>query len=161
MIESNKCKYLAREPVYGACTVAKCEEEELKIPHQHQRQHHHPQQHHHNAAATNSNTNDYNDSDNDNDNDNDMKQLQNDDSHYSNGNGMDHIDEKFRGIHGVSSKTVRDLVAGKEKLVIAAAPQSLKNCSDELNNCKRINRERLCKLEFYRTYCCLTCHGYY
>ena len=133
---------------------------ELKIPHPHQQ--HQYQHHHSHAANTNSNLNDYNDNDNANDNDNDMKHSQNDDTHYSYGNGMDHIDEeKFRGIHGLSSKTVRDLAAGKEKLVIAAAPQSLKNCNDELNNCKRINRERLCKLEFYKTYCCLTCHGYY
>lgn len=26
MVESNKCKYVEREPVYGACTVAKCDE---------------------------------------------------------------------------------------------------------------------------------------
>lgn len=54
-----------------------------------------------------------------------------------------------------------DLSGGNEKLVIASAPKHLQNCREELNNCKRINRERLCKLDYYKTYCCLTCHGYY
>ncbi|KNC22788.1 hypothetical protein FF38_04117 [Lucilia cuprina] len=141
MIESNKCKYLEREPVYGACNLAKCEE--LK-------------KHHYNsdggdgddgaaahAAAANN-----------------MEQLQTDDEHNY---GMD-AEEDILGdtiVGGVNKhKVYRDLLAGKEKFVIAAAPQSLQKCNDELNNCKRINRERLCKMEFYRTYCCQTCHGY-
>lgn len=90
---------------------------------------------------------------------NELDQLQNDDSHSYRVN----VNEKKDADVGVVSRHYvhRDLAAGKEKLVIAAAPQSLLNCNDELNNCKRINRERLCKLEFYKTYCCLTCHGYY
>ncbi|KAL9875216.1 thrombospondin type-1 domain-containing protein 4-like isoform 1-T7 [Glossina fuscipes fuscipes] len=52
-------------------------------------------------------------------------------------------------------------INSKEKLVIAAAPKALRNCNDELNNCKRINRDRLCKLDYYKTHCCLTCHGYH
>lgn len=30
MIESNSCKYLEREPVYGTCNVEKCEGKETK-----------------------------------------------------------------------------------------------------------------------------------
>lgn len=55
----------------------------------------------------------------------------------------------------------KDSALGKEKIVIAGAPKYLENCNDELTNCKRINRERLCKLDYYKNYCCLTCHGYY
>ncbi|XP_037959881.1 thrombospondin type-1 domain-containing protein 4-like [Teleopsis dalmanni] len=35
------------------------------------------------------------------------------------------------------------------------------DCSDEFPNCKRINRQRLCKLQFYKSYCCQSCIGYY
>lgn len=110
------------------------------------------QQHqHHNKAAAN----------------NDLEQWQNDDHHSYRLNAdveqyaeqEDHHIDQYIGMSKYNK--YKDLAAGKEKLVIAAAPQSLKNCNDELNNCKRINRERLCKLEFYKTYCCLTCHGYY
>ncbi|KAM7353659.1 thrombospondin type-1 domain-containing protein 4-like [Cochliomyia hominivorax] len=141
MIESNKCKYLEREPVYGACSLAKCEE--LKQQHKAST-----------AAAASAAVNAHQTADDA----SDREQLQNDD-HLS--YGMD-ADDVVGGGGGVNKYFIqRDLAAGKEKLVIAAAPQSLKNCNDELNNCKRINRERLCKLEFYKTYCCLTCHGYY
>ncbi|XP_039949291.1 ADAMTS-like protein 3 isoform X1 [Bactrocera tryoni] len=34
------------------------------------------------------------------------------------------------------------------------------NCKDEVSNCQRINRQRLCKLHYYKTYCCATCSGY-
>lgn len=34
------------------------------------------------------------------------------------------------------------------------------NCKDDVSNCQRINRQRLCKLHYYKTYCCATCSGY-
>lgn len=87
------------------------------------------------------------------------QQLQNDDGYSYDETGKE---AEANGVNGFSKLvTIRDLAAGKEKLVVAAAPQSLQNCNDELNNCKRINRERLCKMEFYQIYCCLTCHGYF
>lgn len=94
---------------------------------------------------------------------NDMEQLQNDDYRSYGMDADDNMGDDVAVVGGGVSKHIvhRDMAAGKEKLVIAAAPQSLQNCNDELNNCKRINRERLCKLEFYKTYCCLTCHGYH
>ncbi|XP_067620224.1 thrombospondin type-1 domain-containing protein 4-like [Eurosta solidaginis] len=44
-------------------------------------------------------------------------------------------------------------------------PDTLKNiepptkCKDEVTNCRQINRKRLCKLHYYKTYCCATCKG--
>lgn len=82
MIESNNCKYLDREPVYGACNVQKCEELS--------------------GGRV--------------------------ESKLSRTNGDDDADEG-------------------------------ESCTDDFANCKRINRQRLCKLQYYQTYCCQTCQG--
>ncbi|XP_073821674.1 thrombospondin type-1 domain-containing protein 4-like [Musca autumnalis] len=165
MTESNKCKFLEREPVYGTCNLGNCEELRAaqyaagggRIVDN-------------NAitvytrggggaggaaavgedgeAVTESVYDDYDDGVN-----GDVGELgyvgvataaEPDDS----------IEESYQDLSASSS-------SGNEKLVIASAPKVLQNCREELNNCKRINRERLCKVDYYKKNCCLTCHGFY
>ncbi|XP_059221855.1 thrombospondin type-1 domain-containing protein 4 [Stomoxys calcitrans] len=162
MTESNKCKYLEREPVYGTCHMANCEE--LRVAAHHHHQHHTPA-----SSATNAKL------------DNAVAVHTRGGSNGPTavaspasgpGDGSERIEYEYDGEEvlgydtgepdeGIDEYIYQDLSSGNEKIVIASAPKVLQNCREELNNCKRINRERLCKVDYYKKYCCLTCHGYY
>ncbi|XP_058985540.1 thrombospondin type-1 domain-containing protein 4 [Musca domestica] len=154
MTESNKCKFLEREPVYGTCNLGNCEE--LRA-----------------AAAGGGRVID----------DNALTVYQRRVGAGVGGRASggvvaeydDYDDEGNIGAVAVAAEPIsveedddddveesyQDLSSGNEKLVIASAPKVLQNCREELNNCKRINRERLCKVDYYKKNCCLTCHGFY
>ncbi|XP_075149638.1 thrombospondin type-1 domain-containing protein 4-like [Haematobia irritans] len=160
MTESNKCKYLEREPVYGTCNMANCEELRVAA---------------HNAASLTPSA-----AANGADNAIAVHTKGNAaaaaDSLQGLGDGIERYEYEYEGDElvettadvdadaddaGIDEYIYQDLSGGNEKIVIASAPKVLQNCREELNNCKRINRERLCKVDYYKKYCCLTCHGYY
>uniref|UniRef100_A0A1A9W6U5 PLAC domain-containing protein n=1 Tax=Glossina brevipalpis TaxID=37001 RepID=A0A1A9W6U5_9MUSC len=114
MTESNQCKNVQREPVYGICNLGKCKEINMQT------------------------------------------NTEGKEPFMLNDKAMD-VTTKLVGVKRGTKLSINS----KEKLVIAAAPRTIRNCNDELNNCKRINRERLCKLDYYKKHCCLTCHGYH
>ncbi|XP_061398845.1 A disintegrin and metalloproteinase with thrombospondin motifs 7-like [Musca vetustissima] len=183
MTESNKCKFLEREPVYGTCNLGNCEGKEMstiKVGHLWR----------YlimlviffliSAAAAGRVVED--------DDDNNALQVYTRRGAVIGGGiGTEYDDEEdddyddaegsINGVGGAGAGTVlaavaaaepisveesyQDLSSGNEKLVIASAPKVLQNCREELNNCKRINRERLCKVDYYKKNCCLTCHGFY